>query len=267
MTYETASFILHRIQPKNKGWRLLQETHQPNPFAMKNCLFAIVFLFSSSLFAQKPQGFQFGLNFTPHFTDVQYINDGTAPEGVETTIRETEHPRLGFAASLYSRYHFSNRFSVQLGLGYSNTGTLVPKKELEWSSPEPSQATDARFNYVFHNLIAPLQFRYVLRDGKLRWYVSALATPSYILKSENVAKVWNQDGSNETRPEEQDLSNYHRVNLAFGLGAGVEIPLGPKYSVSLQPYADMNVLKMRSDEVPLNRRYYAYGLQAAITLW
>ncbi|MBK8554341.1 MAG: PorT family protein [Lewinellaceae bacterium] len=164
----------------------------------------------------------------------------------------------------FSRYNLNDRLSLQLGLGYSNTGTRYPKTKAEWPQPGPDLATHSSLNTVQHSIIAPLQVHYRIATQGLRWYASAGLTPSYLASEQNNVKLWFSDGSTDNTNMASNLDNYNRVNLSAGLGFGVEIPLGSAMRLSVQPTFEANLLNVRSDDVPLNRKLYSLGLQTGI---
>ena len=227
---------------------------------MKQSLFFSFLLFSTQAFSQVTPRFQFGLTLTPQLSPDFYYGDGIFPNGSEEILPVEKEPQIDYGGFLFSRYNLNERAAIQLGMGYRNTGNRSKKTKAEWLMSSP----DLKVSWVIHSIIIPLQFNYRLSTKKIRPIVSTGLTASCITGSKTKIKKWyNHDATIKTKREAY-LGHYNLANLGANLGFGVEISLGSRMNLSVQPTYEVNLLKVRSDNASLNSHFYALGLQTGI---
>ncbi|MBC7777719.1 MAG: PorT family protein [Phycisphaerae bacterium] len=229
---------------------------------MKNTLLILTLLASIPSFGQSHK-FRLGVTLNAGLTDNFLSNDGSVPDVVATTFKNSEKSTLGYAAHAFAQYPASARLKLQLGIGYAKTGFDTPKRALVFEVPEPSGLKYIKFEFSHHNITLPLQARYNFSKKKNTFYLMGGITPLFKLKRSKTITSWYADGGKKRKTEEDTITSYRTVNFNGSIGIGYDLKVAKRMNLFFQPTFDFNLLGV-SKSASLNRRIYSMGLSVGL---
>jgi hypothetical protein len=143
-------------------------------------------------------------------------------------------PALSGAAGITGEYGFAGRFSAKAALHYERVSTLT-------DNPSALLPPAGRLKYNLDYLSLPVLVKWST-GGRIRFFVNAGPCVSLLLQE----SLWYlpDNGSKEKVADETEA--YHRVNLAVTAGAGIAVPIGKRFLVSLEVRDNFGVLNIRS---------------------
>jgi hypothetical protein len=232
-----------------------EPTHSWN---MKNsCLFILLISLSSAALAQTGK-FRLGVEFSPRWSYRIFKTEGLENE-VADVIRDGEIGYWGFGAHVFGQYRLSPKWSLQLGLGYSNIGYRSSKKGLIFATPEPNGPNSGQFAYNYYDITIPLSARFHLGKKPSAFYVTCGMAPVIKLKRATTLTLWYEGGSHSSRTTEDNFGAYRDVNLNGIAGFGYEMSLGKKMRIYFQPTFECNILGV-TKSTNIDRKLYSIGL-------
>ncbi len=231
---------------------------------MKNTLLILTLLASIPSFGQDHK-FRLGISLNAGLTDNFQSNDGSVPDVVANTYKNSEKRTLGYAAQVFVQYAASARLKLQGGIGYAKTGYATPKKELIFATPEPSAPKYSQFEYAHEDIILPFQARFNLSATKNTFYLVGGIGPLFKLKRLKTNTLWYEDGRTTRKTEDDTSTSFRTVNFNGSVGIGYDLKIARKMNLFVQPTFDCNLLGV-SKPASLNRRIYSIGLNLGV-IW
>ena len=143
-------------------------------------------------------------------------------------------PAFSGAAGISGEYGFAPRFSAKAGLHYERISTIT-------DNPSPLLSPGGQLKYNLDYLSLPLLVKWTT-GRKLLFFVNAGPCVSLLLQQ----TLWYLPESGSKQKVANETEAYHRVNLAVTAGAGIALPVGKRFLVSLELRDNFGVLNIRS---------------------
>jgi len=143
-------------------------------------------------------------------------------------------PALSGAAGIAGEFGFAGRFSARAALHYERISTFTDNQ----SALLPAAG---RLKHYLDYLSLPVLVKWST-GGKIRFFVNAGPCVSLLLRE----SLWYLPDSGSEEKVADETGAYHRVNLAVTAGAGIAVPFGQRFLVSLELRDNFGVLNIRS---------------------
>lgn len=219
---------------------------------MKKFSLLLLLLFALNAFSQNKK-VRIGVNLFPNLSVPFIVTNSTAPVtnpsigyGYTTPLYSKE--KFSFSGNVFVQLQLSNRFKVNVGLGYMNNGNRT--------APNGNVATLVVLETPTlnqHHVEVPIAFQLYFGN---RFYWTAGISPVY-----NFLSTSSTD--NETIKITSDF--YRTFNLFANMGLGLDYIKKDNYSLYLQPYAQYGFLGVGKD-VPQNLIMFSFGLSAGVRI-
>lgn len=238
---------------------------------MKKLLLAA--LLAGSVYALSAQArFQLGAAYFPNLSWEQ------------DPLIESYEARLSTTAGLTVSYSLSPNWRLETGLAYANFGDRLKTEagDLNWGTqhngnggfdpdlPNLEEIDALKLVQVNHCLEVPLRLTYHGSGDGLRFYASAGIAPRFHLGASAKSEFRRQDGSTETKVEQNETTDFDRLQWSWFTACGAEISLSDKIMVYAGPRAQWHRLTGEQpstlSQAPFSTTYLQLGLELGLRL-
>lgn len=179
-----------------------------------------------------------GVEASAGFSGIRF-HAAADPTGLYRAVEENLAPRFATGLNAFVRYRMGRRFSVQAGLGYWLYGYRQKRFAVNSGPPSPfyilPAVTGIESKTTFADLAFPVDIRYQLSTGKNRCYLMAGVLPLYGMNHKQTDISYYEDGSSQANTYDDNFTR--DFNLSGRFGAGLEMPMGARWRLYVQPTA------------------------------
>ncbi len=143
-------------------------------------------------------------------------------------------PALSGAAGITGEYGFAGSFSAKVALHYERVSTITDNH----SALLPA---GGRLKYNLDYLSLPVLVKWST-GGRIRFFVNAGPCVSLLLQE----STWYLPDNGSKEKVADETGAYHQINLAVTAGAGIAVPVGKRFQLSLEVRDNFGVLNIRS---------------------
>lgn len=184
-------------------------------------------------------------------------NDGSSSSDLIIDLRnQQEIYKIGSTAGLIASYSFTDFFSLETGLQYSNKGFRTKEQDVIIVEPEEDLPQKTRFIYNFHYIDIPVKANFVIGKKNVRFVTSVGLTTNFLLKETQTSILIYQDHTDRNT----DLTNYthKKVNISPTISAGIDYKLNSRMNLRIMPVFRYGILKII--DAPVTGYLYSGGL-------
>lgn len=232
---------------------------------MKKLLILSLLLISIYAFGQEDKKFKFGLSVNSGISDNIISSSSNTPTSVTTTYRKLEKPAFSYQISIFSDYPLSAQSKLRLGLGFSKTAYKTSKRKSSTAVPEPTIPEYTQFIWQHQDIVIPILYTQYLKNGASKFYFVSGLEPQIKINRTVKFNQWFSDGGSNTKQEEDNSTDFRKVNLNLTFGIGYDVKISSRSTIFIQPTFDCNILGI-SNKANLNRRIYSIGLTVGMIL-
>lgn len=205
------------------------------------------------LFSQAQDArFFIGVQASPDlaYRSLQLVERSSLYEDFIDARNRFEVPRLGFTGNLFAGYMLSERFGIEVGLGYALRGWELDLSKLTFGDIiDPRRGFIYNTNDVigsireeFHYLTIPVRGTCTLGHGRFR-FIGGLGLSTDLLQKAERVSILNGERLTYER------LGVEEIDLTAIASAGVVLRLGSKGSLRLEPTVRHGLLPVNSTSV------------------
>lgn len=228
---------------------------------MRYFLLVTTFLYCSLSFAQSRTKLTYGVSLNPTLTYSINSSTSTQPHSINKTqtvqqyvdsISDYETYKLSLGATVWANYMLSQKWMLQLGLGYSEVGFVREQENIKYRDnlfpgigangrveDKSNVVKNAYYSFRYQYLTVPVLFNYYAkRSGDFKWsyYVTGGVGLNVLLKHQIKAKLDNfyVEGENVFK---LDSTGYEGAPFTVNLflGGRIEYKIDKQLSAFAQP--------------------------------
>jgi len=234
---------------------------------MKSLLITFLTLLTFSLFgqdkAEEPQiadfrRVQIGINVSPDicFRTLKNNNGDSSCDLLIDQRNEREIVKVGYTAGIDASYHFTDFFSLETGIQYSNKGFQTKKQDVTTLEPEPDLPQKIQFIYNFHYIDIPVKANFTVGKKKIRFITSVGVTINVFLKETQTSiLIYSDHTDRKTDPSNYD---HKKVNISPTISAGIDYKINSRMNLRIEPTFRYGILKII--DAPVSGYLFSSGL-------
>jgi hypothetical protein len=241
---------------------------------MKTALFLICIVVVSSVTAQNQEynptathssKFTFGWSYSPEIAyRVLYegVESDTNTQSIIDSRNENELVKFGHSFSLYLGYNFSNKLSLETGLGYSNFGeALQPYDVFAGINQETFVGRVYKSNHI-HVTSIPITLRMSSNGSRFKGFFAVGIAPGVLIRktSKTVYRYANDDITTWYDVDSDDQKLYNKVILGAHISGGVDIKYGTKASLRIAPILRFTAHNLYTKDA-IGANYFNAGIE------
>ena len=207
-----------------------------------------------------------GWEYSPEISYRFLSTEDEAPFAITDYVNwRNDHEIRKFAQSFnfFTGYRFNRSLSLELGLGYSNSGDLRTTNisPVEGGAPQESVGGTGFWTHQLHMLSAPLSLNFRYGKRKIKGTFSVGVAPSFLFKAEYREKIEYNDGTTNTYvfSSEYSLEQYSNFQIGVHFSSGMEYQYSKRGILRIAPVFRMLATNAYEDEV-MKSNYFNVGI-------
>jgi hypothetical protein len=175
-----------------------------------------------------------GLIFSPDYCYRTLKSDELSK--LTADFRDTiEIHKFGYTTGLSLVYKFNNRIRFESGLLFSDKGEKTKPWTLNAFDSGVVVPVKSEFSYGYNYLDIPFKVNYLVRDKKLKLFITGGLSANIFLSLKTTSIVEFEDGTTESYTSTGSGQGFDRINLAFLVGFAAEYELSKHLGLHIEP--------------------------------
>lgn len=227
------------------------------------CMLPFIGFGQSTNTTSKTNKWHIGVSFESGVSYRQ-LNYSYSYQWIKNDRNQNEVPKFSFNTGLNMRYKINSRWSVDVGLLYSNTRYSTLKESLYWETQEPDFPTHSKTVYTYHHIILPIKANYHFEIKKVKLYLTGgLSLNNFTNKTTKLITYLR----NEIYQISKDQSNYgfRQDTYSIILGFGLNVPLSERFFLNIEPIYRQNFVSIINDK-NAKEYLYSFGINTKVFL-
>jgi hypothetical protein len=215
-------------------------------------------VFFTSILLNAQGNFSFGAEVNESYSSVVFSNNNFSY--IE------EHGNFNLGGSVFTELSLSDKFSMSLGLGYSQVSSKTPKYSVGWVDVSGTVTAttipeEVRFIYKHSYISIPLLFHFKLSDN---FRLTAGEISNFNISNRTTGKIYSSSGTSSSTDPEIGVDFKTFVPSAY-FGFGWDFLHTDSFRMFLAPHAKLQLTNI-ADNVNLNRKFLSFGLSLGIVI-
>ncbi len=215
-----------------------------------------VLLMGISGITQGQSSFALSLDIGPSYS-YRVLKGDESVQRIIDLRNESEDYGLGFTAGIAGHYKFKNGTQIELGIQYIRYVTRTNDLPVLGEFNEFIGTADLL--YQSHFIEIPLRTRYVIHFMRYSVYISPGIAPSLFLNQFSKGIIEYDNGDSEVKRSENTITDFNDFGLVGLFGFGIEIPIGEKMRMAIEPGARYHFFEL--NDFSVKEHLYSFGCQ------
>lgn len=154
-----------------------------------------------------------------------------------------EIPKIGYTTGINFIYFIKENLGFEFGLQYENQGFQTNPIAQSYIYPTPTDPTEIIYRYDYNYFNVPLKFNFNIGKKHIKLCTSAGFAFNFLTNA-SITTINEYQALSPSTTSSNDNSNYKKINLSPIASIGLDLKLGKRMDLKIEPTFRYGILKI-----------------------